>query len=276
VDLATIIGLVLGVGAVLMSVVIEGGHLSSLVNLSAAVIVFGGTLGATMASSPLERLIALPKVIMQAFFNRLPHPSTAIQTLIKLAHKARRDGVLSLERELESIHDDFLRQGIQLVVDGSDPEVVHDTLATQTAAMAARHRAAAEVFTTMGGFAPTLGIIGTVMGLVHMLGKLTEPGNMGPAIAAAFIATLYGVASANLVFLPLAGKLQARSKAELALRDMVLEGILSIQAGQSPRTLEDRLRAHLSPAQRRALSQPQSSPGAPAQEGVQALEQAGA
>jgi len=281
VDLATILGLVLGIGAVLVSVIMEGGHLSSLVNPSAAVIVFVGTFGATMASVSLKQITGLPKVTMQAFISRLPDPRAGIELLVDLAQKARREGVLSLERELQSMDDEFIRKGIQLVVDGSDPEVVRETMETEIAAMQERHSDGAGVFKTMGGFAPTLGIIGTVMGLIHMLGQLSEPGSMGPAIAAAFIATLYGVSSANLVYLPLAAKLQARSKAETLIREMVLEGILSLQAGGSPRALEDRLKAYLSPAERRAADDEaarakQAQPSESVPEGAQGLEQAGA
>ena len=275
-DLATILGLVVGIGAVLISVIMEGGQLSSLLNPSAAVIVFIGTLGATMASVSLKQMTNLPKVTMQAFFCRLPDPKRAIELLVRLAHKARREGVLSLERELQSVEDEFIRKGVQLVVDGSDPDVVRETMETEIAAMETRHKAGAEVYTTMGGFAPTLGIIGTVMGLIHMLGKLDEPGKMGPAIAAAFIATLYGVASANLIYLPLGNKLQARSKAEVLIREMVLEGVLNLQAGGSPRALEERLNAYLSPAERRAEDQPEPGSSEPTLEGAEGIEQAGA
>ncbi len=251
-DIGTLIGLVVGIGAVLVSVIMEGGHLGALVNPSAALIVFGGTLGATTVSVSLKQMINLPKITMRAFFTNLVDPNDAIQLLVSLAQKARREGVLSLEHELESLEDDFIRRGIQLVVDGSDPDVVREIMETEIAAMQERHNAGAQVYMTMGGFAPTLGIIGTVMGLIHMLGKLSDPGTMGPAIAAAFTATLYGVASANLVYLPLASKLQLRSKEESTIREMILEGILSLQAGGSPRALEDRLKAYLSPAERRA------------------------
>jgi len=238
-DIGTLIGLVVGIGAVLVSVIMEGGHLGALVNPSAALIVFGGTLGATTVSVSLKQMINLPKITMRAFFTNLVDPNDAIQLLVSLAQKARREGVLSLEHELESLEDDFIRRGIQLVVDGSDPDVVREIMETEIAAMQERHNAGAQVYMTMGGFAPTLGIIGTVMGLIHMLG-------------AAFTATLYGVASANLVYLPLASKLQLRSKEESTIREMILEGILSLQAGGSPRALEDRLKAYLSPAERRA------------------------
>lgn len=251
-DLGTVIGLVLSIGAVLVSVIMEGGHLGALVNPSAALIVFGGTLGATAVSVSLKQLINLPKITMHAFLSRIADPRDAIELLVSLAQKARREGILALEQELDSLEDDFIKRGIQLVVDGSDPDVVRETMETEIAAMQERHKAGAEVYMTMGGFAPTLGIIGTVMGLVHMLGKLSDPGTMGPAIAAAFIATLYGVSSANLIYLPLASKLQLRSKEEAAICEMMLQGILSLQAGGSPRALEDRLRAYLSPDQRQA------------------------
>ncbi len=246
-DIATILGVVTAFGALLLSVVIEGGHLRSLVNVPAALIVFGGTFGATMVSMPLKLIIRLPVILKNAILGVLMEPREAISTILELATIARRDGVLALEEHLQNVKDPFLKKGIQLVVDGTDPEIVREILETELVKQSERHKQGSRLFMTMGGLAPTLGVTGTVMGLVHMMEKLDDPSKMGPAIASAFIATLYGVASANLIFIPIANKLANRSQAELLVREMMLEGILGLQAGLSPAILEEKLKSFLEP-----------------------------
>ncbi len=256
-DLATVLGIVVAFGALLGSVVVEGGHLRSLVNLPAALIVFGGTLGAAMISSPLHVVLRSPIVLKHAVLGRLMEPREAIRTLVDLATTARREGVLAIEAGLEKLRDPFLRKGIELVVSGTDPEVVREIMETELATQADRHKTGAKLFLTMGGLAPTLGVTGTVMGLVHMMGKLDDPAQMGPSIAAAFLATLYGVASANVLFIPLGTKLATRSQQELFVREMLLEGILGLQAGLSPMIIEEKLKAFLEPRLRaRARGRP--------------------
>lgn len=246
-DPTTIVGMVLALGALLAANIMEGGEISSLVNIPAALIVFGGTFGATVVSTPLKNLLQTPKVALRAVFGKLPEPKQLCALLGDLVIKSRREGVLGLESELAGVSDAFLRKGLALVVDGSDPEVLKGVLETEVASMAARHAAGAEVFKQMGGYAPTLGVLGTVMGLIHMLARLNQPGDMGGAIAAAFIATLYGVASANLIFLPVASKLKARSGEETHIRELMIEGVLSLQAGDNPMTLQERLKAFMAP-----------------------------
>jgi chemotaxis protein MotA len=179
-----------------------------------------------------------------------------------MAEKARREGLLSLEEETQTLSDPFLRKGISLVVDGTDPELVKDILESDLDAMEARHSRQAGLYMTMGGFAPTLGIIGTVMGLVHVLENLSDPGTLGPAISSAFIATFYGVSSANLVFLPIGNKLKRISHDEVHARTMLIEGVISIQAGDNPRVVEEKLRTFLDPAERALLSGEQDGPEA--------------
>jgi chemotaxis protein MotA len=256
VDLGTVIGFIVGIGSLLLSVVIEGGHLRSLVNVPAALIVFGGTFGATMISQPLRMILKMPAVLKNALLGTLMEPREAIKTLVDLAVTARRDGVLALEATLQKLPDPFLRKGIELVASGTDPELVRDILETELAVQAERHKMGASVFLTMGGLAPTLGVTGTVMGLVHMLEKLDDPSRMGPAIAAAFIATLYGVASANIIFIPIGNKLSKRSQQEILVREMMLEGILGLQAGQSPLLIEEKLKAFIEPRLRTATREP--------------------
>ncbi len=249
-DLGTLIGLLAGFGALGVSVVLEGGSLRSLVSVPAAVIVFGGTLGATLVSVPLGEVVKLPQLLRLTFFPRPVNHAGTAQDMVRLAGIARRKGLLQLESEMAALHDPLLVKGLALVVDGTDAEMIRETLETEIEAMEARHRSGAKLFLTMGGLAPTLGVIGTVMGLVNMLARVSDPGSMGSAIATAFLATLYGVASANLLFIPLGNKLQARSEEERHLYYMLLDGLLSIQSGASPMVIEERLKSFLTPRQR--------------------------
>lgn len=252
-DLATLIGLVLAWGAFLGSILIEGGDLSALLNPSAALLVFGGTLGASMICFPLSTVTSLPGIVKNAFLSKKEDVGHLIKTLVGYAEKARREGLLALEDEVQKMDDPFLKKGIQLAIDGTDPELVREIMETDIQFLGARHHEGANLFGTMGGFAPTLGVIGTVSGLVHMLANLSDPGSMGPSIAAAFIATLYGVCSANLLFLPLGNKLKAISHEEVLVREVIMEGILAIQAGDNPRIVEEKLKAFLSPKIRKTI-----------------------
>ena len=267
-DIATVVGILLAFGSLAVSVLMEGGSLRSLVNPSAALIVFGGSLGATLVAMPLSSVLRLPSVLKHALFAPQMDPSAAIELLGNLARVARREGVLALEGEMLNINDPFIRRGVQLVVDGTDTEVTHSILETEIAAQAERHEVGRTFFTTIGGLTPTLGVTGTVMGLVHMLGQLNEPGKMGPAIASAFLATLYGVASANLIFLPIAGKLKLRSQQERLMREMIALGIEGLQTGDSPLVLVERLKAFLAPSAREAVDRATEGQGARAGEAV--------
>jgi chemotaxis protein MotA len=250
VDVSTVLGLIVAIGSLVLGFLLEGGHLGGLVNISAALIVFGGTFGATCISLPMTQILSIPALLRQVIFSPALKPQEAIHQLVALSKVARRNGLLALQSEMEKVSDPFLRRALQLVVDGNDPEDVHHTLELELLAQERRHAGGEAVFASMGGYAPTLGVLGTVMGLVHMLAQLDEPGKMGPAIAAAFIATMYGVGSANVVFLPLAGKLKANSQSEMQVRELVREGILGMQAGANPLALEERLTSFLAPKQR--------------------------
>lgn len=253
-DLATIIGLVLAWGAVVAALVIEGGKPGELVNVSALVLVFGGTAGATIISVSMEQILALPGVIRKAFFARSSDMGELSKLVVDFARKARTDGVLALEPECQQLEDKFLRKGMQLIIDGTPSELVREVLETEIVAMQERHKAGETIFATAGGFAPTLGIIGTVMGLINMLARLSDPGRMGPAIASAFIATLYGVALANLIFLPIGSKLKAKTTDEVVTYEMIIEGVLSIQAGETPRIVEMKMMAFLPPKLRQTAA----------------------
>ncbi|NOZ28601.1 MAG: flagellar motor protein [Chloroflexi bacterium] len=254
-NIATILGLVIGFGALLASVVIEGGELVALLNVSGALIVFGGTFGAALVSFPLERVLVVPKLIARTLGGGGLEPERIVLQLVELADKARRQGLLSLEEEEGNITDPFMKKGIMLVVDGVDPAEVRHILETETHLMAERHAQGYSILEAMGGYAPTMGIIGTVMGLVHVLSNLEDPSELGAAIAVAFIATLYGVASANLVWLPLGSKLKESSAEEVLMRKIMTEGILAIQAGDNPHIVRQKLEAYLPPSIREKINQ---------------------
>jgi chemotaxis protein MotA len=259
VDLSSIIGLVLGFASLLIGFALEGGHLTALLAPTAAIIVFGGTFGATILSFPMNDIKQVPTLLKIAFTEKKFNISELIVTLTGFAEKARREGLLCLERETAGIDDEFIRQGIQLVVDGTDPALVRDILETQIDFTDQRHKIGADIFEAAGGYSPTLGIIGTVMGLVHVLGNLSDPESLGPAIAVAFIATLYGVCFANLVYLPIGHKLKLKSKQERFMKEIALEGILSIQAGDNPSIVREKLRAFLSAKVRQDATQPKEA-----------------
>lgn len=249
-DITTIVGLLLGFSSLIIAFVMEGGSPLALVGLSAGIIVFGGTIGAVAVSFPGAQLRRVGALLKIAFMHKSKSPLDVIDELVMLATTARREGILSLEEKIEGYTDEFFKNGIRLVVDGVDPELVRSILETELSFVEARHESGAAIFETAGGYAPTMGIIGTVMGLIHVLSNLSNVNKLGPLIATAFIATLYGVGSANLVWLPLASKLKMRSKEEMLTKELIMEGILSIQAGENPNILGQKLRVFLAPGGR--------------------------
>jgi len=249
---ATAIGIVVACVGILGAAFMEGTSPAAFFNIPAMILVFAGTFGATMAATGMDaakKISALYKIAFAGSERRL---ASKVADLVALAEKARRDGLLALESDLEEVEDEFTRKGLQLVVDGTDPDLVRDILEVEIDAMAARHKVGAETFKTAGGFAPTMGIIGTVMGLVHVLENLSAPDTLGPAISGAFIATLMGVGAANVVFLPVASRLKGLSHEEINERTLVLEGILSIQSGDNPRVVAEKLMSLVPPAERAA------------------------
>ncbi|GGG08130.1 flagellar motor protein [Paenibacillus aceti] len=233
-DITTVIGIIVGLAALVGGFIWEGGELSGLMQLTAACIVFGGTLAAVLVSFPLAKLKTVPRALALAFTYKNPNLSGLIDDIVSMSHTARREGVLALEKKAAEYHDPFLREGIQLVVDGTDRAMVEQIMEYDLQATNAKYEDYAKIFESAGGYAPTMGIIGTVMGLIHVLGSLTEPTALGPSIALAFTATLYGVASANLLFLPIASKIKSRGEDEIRRMEMMLEGIVSIQNGDHP------------------------------------------
>jgi chemotaxis protein MotA len=228
----------------------EGTSPASFLNMPAMILVFVGTFGVTLAACGMDVVKKIPTFFKIAFAGAEHHLAAKVHELVAFAEKARKDGLLALESDLDEIEDDFTKKGMQLVVDGTDPDLVREILEVEVDAMAARHKEGAELFKTAGGFAPTMGIIGTVMGLVHVLQNLSAPETLGPSISGAFIATLMGVGAANVVFLPVATRLKGLSHSELHVRNLVLEGILSIQAGDNPRVVSEKLMSLVPPAER--------------------------
>lgn len=249
-DIATVVGLVLGIASMLIAFVMEGGSPLALIGISAGIIVFGGTIGAVFISFPMSKLRSAAALLKIAFTTKTEDPLQIIDELVSLANTARREGILSLEERVESYTDPFFKNGVRLVVDGVDPELARGIMETELMYIESRHEAGAGIFEAAGGYAPTMGIIGTVMGLIHVLGNLSDVSKLGPLIATAFIATLYGVGSANILWLPIANKLKLKSKEEVLVRELMLEGILSIQAGENPTILAQKLRVFLAPGGR--------------------------
>jgi chemotaxis protein MotA len=253
---ATGIGIGAAAAAILMSAMMEGTSPASFMDIPALLIIIGGTTGATLATVGMEsmkRIPALWKIVLGA---EPPDLNARVELLVSLAEQARREGLLALDAKLAEIDDEFTRKGLQLVVDGSDPALVRDVLEAEIDGMAARHATGAAPFEKAGGFAPTMGIIGTVMGLVHVLQNLSAPATLGPSISTAFIATLMGVGSANVIFLPVAGRLKALSQEEAQLRTLTLDGILSVQAGDNPRIVAEKLISYVPPQERVTEDQP--------------------
>jgi chemotaxis protein MotA len=247
---ATAIGVVVAFLACVMSALMEGTSPASFINIPAFLVIFGGTTGATMASVGMARFKLVPKLYKKAFSAEPVDLPAKVQEIVGFAERARRDGLLALESDVEEIEDPFLRKGLQLVVDGTDPDMLREILEAEIDAMSARHKSGADVFKQAGGFAPTLGVIGTCMGLVHVLQNLSQPATLGPAISGAFVATLLGVGSANVVYLPVAARLKALSEEEAELRCLLLDGILAIQSGDNPRVVHEKLMSFVPPAER--------------------------
>jgi len=255
-DPATGIGIGFSIISLFVAMILEGGNPVAFIQPTAGMIVFGGTTGVLIASSGIKPVINMFKLtfVSMTYKGKAIDKLEVIKTISTMAEKARREGLLALEDEAENVEDPFIKKGISLVVDGTDPELVKDILESDLDAMEARHSQNVGLFQNAGGFAPTLGIIGTVMGLVHVLENLSNPATLGPAISAAFIATFFGVASANLYYLPVGNKLKKISHDEVHARTMIIEGIISIQAGDNPRVVEEKLKTFLDPTERAAMS----------------------
>jgi chemotaxis protein MotA len=247
---ATGIGIVIACVGLLLGASMEGTPLGALFNVPAIIIIFGGLSGATLASVGMDGMKLIPTLYKKVMSAEKPDLRAKVDDLVGHAERARRDGLLALEEELDEVDDEYTRKGLQLVVDGTPPELVKEILEAEIHGMRSRHKAGVKVFESAGGLAPTMGVLGTVMGLISALQKLDQPETLGPAISGAFIATLLGVGAANIVLLPVATRLKQLSEAEVQARVLVLEGVLAIQSGDNPRVIEEKLISFVPPAER--------------------------
>ena len=245
-DIATLIGIITAFSLVLSSIAM-GGSITMFINIPSLMIVVGGTIGATLINYPLPDILKVSKVVKNAFFMKSFTSKEMINNFVALAGTARREGILALESAVNDINDDFMKKGIQLSVDGLEPLSIKDILDTEIINIQDRHKLGADIFTTIGTFAPALGMIGTLIGLVQMLQTMEDPSTIGPAMAVALLTTFYGSLIANILCLPIAGKLRNKSSEEVAMKELMSEGILSIAKGDNPRLLEQKLNAFLAP-----------------------------
>ncbi len=244
-DLISLIGLLVGLAAILGGQWLEGGHLSSLLQPTAFVIVMGGTFGAVMLQSPFATFLQGMTMVKWVFAPPVLGQHELIGRIAEWSHTARREGLLALEGYLAELRDPFLRKGLQLLVDGAEPERVREVLEVEIATQEEQLKRAAKVWESAGGYAPTIGILGAVMGLIHVMENLTDPSKLGAGIAVAFVATIYGVGFANLVFLPIARKLLAHVARLSLVREMYVDGLIGIANGDNPRIIESRLQGYL-------------------------------
>ena len=244
-DLLSVIGFILGITAILGGQAMEGGHASSLANVPAVLIVLGGTVGAVMLQSPMAVFMQSMKMMMWVFLPPKLDGESMIKKIMDWSNIARKEGLLGLETIAETETDTFARKGLQLLVDGSEPEVIRRVLEVEMDVKEHFETQAAKVFEGMGGYSPTIGIIGAVMGLIHVMENLADPSKLGAGIATAFVATIYGVGLANMVFLPVANKLKSQVHARSKMHEMMLEGVISIAEGENPRNIETKLQGFL-------------------------------
>lgn len=244
-DRATVFGLLVSIIAVLVSVFLEGGSPAALFNLPAMILILGGTIGATLIGAPFEEFIGLPRTIIGAFKGVKADPHKIIDHLVEMAEKARKEGLLALQDDVARIEDPLLASGINLIVDGIDPDVVRETLTTQVEMDQHKALAPVHLLEQAGGYAPTIGIMGTVMGLINVLKDLTDAAALGPHIATAFMATLYGIATANLFWLPMGVKVRNNVGMRTRMGRMIVAGVTGLQTGEAPRALREKLEIFL-------------------------------
>ena len=244
-DSLSIVGLPLAVAAIVGGHLLEGGSVGSLFQAAAGLIVFGGTLGAVLLSHSMREVKDAVRSLRYVFVDDMQPATQVLDAIGRLAVKARKDGILSLEDEIPSLPDPFMRRGLRLAVDGTNPTTLRSMLEAENDSREEHEEGPARVFEAAGGYAPTVGILGAVLGLIHVMENLSDPGKLGAGIAVAFVATVYGVGSANLLLLPVGSKLRARAIRRARRREVILEGVLAIQEGQNPRLIDQKLRGLL-------------------------------
>jgi chemotaxis protein MotA len=246
-DISSLGGIGLAFVAIFAAQFMEGGNPSSLIIVAPLVLVFGGTIGAAMAGGILKDTTGAVGQLKRAFTAKPTSAGDLVDTMVKMAERARREGLLALEEAAKEIQDPFLRRGLELAIDGTDPEELSEILHAEVDAKRKADKQASKIFTDMGGYSPTIGIIGTVLGLIHVLANLSEPSELGKLIASAFVATLWGVLLANVVWLPLGSRLTRVSGLECEQMELAIEGVMAIQAGSNPRLVAQRLKSLLPP-----------------------------
>ncbi len=249
-DILTVIGIALGLAAVVGGQVLEGGSIHAIMQGTAAIIVFGGTLGAVLLHYPMPTVLLAVKNTKKVFLNPRIDPRNMISQIMNMSSVARKDGLLALEAMVSGVKDGFLRKGLKLVVDGTEPKLTREILEIEIAYYEEYNNSSARVFESAGGYAPTIGIIGAVLGLIHVMENLAEPEKLGAGIAVAFVATVYGVASANLLWLPVAGKLKLKLREEMIMSEMVMEGMVALSDGENPKMIEEKLTGFLRESQK--------------------------
>jgi chemotaxis protein MotA len=254
VDIATIIGIALGIGLLLGSIML-GGDVALFIDSPSLMMTMGGALAGVLISYPISQVIDAFRTFRIVFAPKRRGKNTElVEFLVYLVEKSRREGLLALEDELETLTDPFFRRGLELVIDGTPPELVRDILEKDIDSLIVRHRQGRGVFETLGALCPAFGMIGTLVGLIRMLKDLDDPSNIGSGMALALMTTLYGAVAAYLVFIPVAGKLKVRSTEEIRSKEMVIEGLLAVLAGESPRYTREKLTSFLSPHEREELA----------------------
>ena len=243
-DIATVVGVISAFGLVLIAIFMGGG-LNIFINIPSLMIVVGGTMGTTMINYPLKEVIGVLSVVQKVLFARNTPADELIVLFTDFAKKTRKEGILALESELKNVDDEFVKKGIQLSIDGLEPQEIKTILTTELDFISVRHQLGAEIFTTMGAYAPAMGMIGTLIGLVQMLQNMDNPSTIGPAMAVALLTTFYGSLIANMVCIPAAGKLKTRSKEEMLTKELTIQGIMSLSNGDNYRIIEQKLFAFL-------------------------------
>ena len=254
-DKSSLSGIILALGGILAGLLLEGGNLRQILQPTAAMIVFGGTIGAVMLQFPLAVVLHAVRRLGSVFTSSAQDPQETIRRLVQYAQKARREGIVSLDGELPQIQDPFLKKSLMLAVDGTEPQELRSIMELELNNQAEYEEQVPQVFESAGGFAPTIGIIGAVLGLIQVMQHLDKIQEVGKGIAVAFVATLYGVGVANLILLPAAGKLKIRIREEQIIREMTIEGVVSILEGMNPRMLEEKLLGFLSEAHEPAAAE---------------------
>ena len=253
-DIATIIGIVVGMGLIIFTIA-TGEGAGMFIHIPSAMIVFGGAIASTLISFSLKEVLSVISVVQKAFFTAAYDGGKLIEQIVALSKKARKEGLLAIDKDVNEIDDSFLRSGMEMVVDGTEPELIRTVLETELSYTMERHKKGAQIMNELGASAPAFGMIGTLMGLVQMLSNLDDPSKIGGGMAVALITTFYGSVLANLIFLPLAVKLQNNSGTEVIIKEMIIEGVLAIQFGEHPNTIHRKLSNFMAPKERSEIEE---------------------